>query len=76
MFILDGYKFTKSKHPDAWLQERKHNKNRNFGLYNAGKKKYILKIGLTTGYGTLSSCNSDSLRFLFCTVFLKYTKNL
>ena len=40
------------------------------------EKKYILKIGLTTGYGTLSSCNSDSLRFLFCTVFLKYTKNL
>ena len=40
------------------------------------KKKYILKTGLTTGYGTLGSCNSNSLHFLFCTVFLKYTRNL
>lgn len=30
VYILDGYKFTKSKHPGVWRQGRKHIKNKDF----------------------------------------------
>ena len=30
VYILDNYKFTKSKHPGVWHQGRKHIKNGNF----------------------------------------------
>ena len=30
VYILDGYKFTKSKHPGVWRQGRKHLKNKDF----------------------------------------------
>lgn len=33
VYILDGYKFTKSKHPGVWRQGRKHIKNKDFFFY-------------------------------------------